>query len=288
MRHSSTATRDCSKLAVVEAGKARERTMHYALKEISRQLAGIGVAGSFATRSTLPADDLHLEVKGVGRVRLPVSATATRKLCAAARPARHGFKDQTRLDPNVRDTWEIPKNRISIDQRRWKKTLGPALERIRGKLGLAETSRLKAELHNLLVYAPGQFFATHQDSEKSDDMIGTLVVSLPSRFTGGSFVIEHHDDKLRVGGSDTKLTLVAFYADCRHEVRPIKQGHRSFLRDCRIIERPRNELERAFEPERAALVRFIEDQHREIGRTFDPKVPLVKRRKIMVKTGAFD
>jgi hypothetical protein len=29
----------------------------------------------------------------------------------------------------------------------------------------------------MLVYAPGQFFAPHQDSEKTDDMIGTLVVS---------------------------------------------------------------------------------------------------------------
>jgi hypothetical protein len=37
-------------------------------------------------------------IKGVGSVRLPVSAAAARKLCAAARPARHGFKDQTRLD----------------------------------------------------------------------------------------------------------------------------------------------------------------------------------------------
>jgi hypothetical protein len=203
--------------------------MHFDLEEISRQLAGIGAPGSFATQSTLPADDLHLEVKGVGGVRLPVSAAAARELCTAARPARHGFKDQTRLDPRVRDTWEIPKSRISIDQRRWKKALGPALEQIRGKLGLPDTCRLKAELHNLLVYAPGQYFVTHQDSEKADDMIGTLVVSLPSKFTGGSFVIEHHEEKRRIGGSDKKLTLIAFYADCRHEVRPINEGHRIVL-----------------------------------------------------------
>jgi 2OG-Fe(II) oxygenase superfamily len=203
--------------------------MHFDLEEICRQLAGIGAPGSFATQSTLPADALHLEVKGVGSIRLPVSAAAARKLCAVARPAHHGFKDQTRLDPKVRNSWEIPKSRISIDQRRWKKALGPALEQIRGKLGLPETCRLKAELHNLLVYAPGQFFVTHQDSEKAEDMIGTLVVSLPSKFTGGSFVIEHHDEIQRVGGSNTKLTLIAFYADCRHEVRPIKQGHRIVL-----------------------------------------------------------
>jgi hypothetical protein len=143
------------RLAAVEPrqslGTAKALVMHFALEEISRQLAGIGAPGSFATQSTLPADDLHPEVKGVGRVRLLISAAMARKLCAAARPAHHSFKEQTRLDLKVRDTGEIPRSRIAIDQRRWKKTLGPALEQIRGNLGLPETCRLTAELHNLLV-----------------------------------------------------------------------------------------------------------------------------------------
>lgn len=199
------------------------------LEEISQLLGRIGTAGSFATRRTAPVDNLHLEVKEVGRIRLPITAATARKLCTVARSARYGFKDQTRLDTGVRDTWEIPKSRISIDQRRWKKTLAPALDRIRRDLGLPEACRLKAELHSLLVYAPGQFFLPHQDSEKTDNMIGTLVVSLPSQFAGGAIVIEHHDAKVRVGGSDKQLTFIAFYADCRHEVRPIKQGHRVVL-----------------------------------------------------------
>ena len=54
----------------------------------------------------------------------------------------------------------------------------------------------------MLVY--GQFFVTHQDSEKGDDMIGTLVVILPTAFTGGAMVIEHHDEQvaLRAGGQN--------------------------------------------------------------------------------------
>jgi hypothetical protein len=32
----------------------------------------------------------------------------------------------------------------------------------------------------MLVYGKGQFFLPHQDSEKDDAMVGTLVVSLPS------------------------------------------------------------------------------------------------------------
>jgi hypothetical protein len=197
--------------------------------EISRQLASITGSGKFATRRTAVANDLDLEVLGVGRIRFPITPATARKLCAVARPARHGFKDETLLDKRVRDTWEIARTRISIDQPRWSKTMAPQLERIGKDLGLQTGSRLKAELHNLLVYAPGQFFAPHQDSEKVDDMIGTLTVSLPSRFTGGIMSIEHHGAKLRVGGSESRLTFAAFYADCHHEVLPIKEGYRVVL-----------------------------------------------------------
>jgi hypothetical protein len=199
------------------------------LQEVSRQLARIGSSGSFATRLTVAAGDFHLEVQGVGRIRFPITPSTARRLCAIARPARHGFKDETRLNPRVRDTWEIAKSRISIDQSRWMNTLAPQLDRICRGLGLPQGCRLEAQLHNMLVYAPGQFFAPHQDSEKTDDMIGTLVVSLPSRFTGGAISIEHHGAKMRVGGSDRSLTFIAFYADCRHEVHPIKEGYRIVL-----------------------------------------------------------
>src|SRR5436309_1554918 len=67
------------------------------------------------------------------------------------------------------------------------------LAEVRDELGLPARARLRAEPHALLVYGKGQFFRPHQDSEKDDTMIGTLVVSLPSSHTGGELVIEHND-----------------------------------------------------------------------------------------------
>lgn len=129
----------------------------------------------------------------------------------------------------MRDTGEIAADRLSIDGERWAQTLDPALRRIHQALGLAGGLRLRAELHNLLVYGPGQFFVSHQDSEKADGMVRTLVVSLPSSFSGGEFVVEHHDDELRVQAPARQLGFVAFYADCRHAVRPVERGHRVVL-----------------------------------------------------------
>lgn len=199
------------------------------LDEITKSLGRIGTGGTFTTRATRSPKDLQLEVKGVGRVTLPVSPATARKLCGVARPAHHGYKEETRLDRKVRDTWEIPAKRLDLDERRWANTLTPQLERIRRDLGLPQKCRLRAELHNLLIYGPGQFFAPHRDSEKTDDMLGTLVVVLPSRVTGGELVIEHRGERKTVRASARQLTLTAFYADCYHEVRPVRTGYRLAL-----------------------------------------------------------
>ena len=199
------------------------------LQDVRELLASIETPGTFATRRTSAADDLRLEVKGVGRIKWPIASTMARRLCAIARPARYGLKTETRFDPRVRDTWEIPKGRIRIDEPRWGKTLRPLLDRVRRDLGVTDGSRLKAELHNMLVYGPGQFFAAHRDSEKTDDMIGTLVVVLPSDFTGGAIEVEHDDERVTFRGHGRMLTFIAFYADCHHQVRPVKAGYRIVL-----------------------------------------------------------
>jgi hypothetical protein len=81
----------------------------------------------------------------------------------------------------------------------------------------------------LLVYEPDQFFLPHQDSEKDDSMVGTLVVTLPSAFTGGELVVGHNEEREAYRGSKTELSLVAFYADCRHEVLKVESGYRITL-----------------------------------------------------------
>jgi predicted 2-oxoglutarate/Fe(II)-dependent dioxygenase YbiX len=183
----------------------------------------------FSTSRTAPASELRLEVRGIGPIELPVSRAQARRLCAIARPARYGRGEQTLLDRRVRDTWEIPKSRVKIDNRRFRQTLVPVLQRLGRDLGLADGRALRAELHSMLVYAPGQFFVEHQDSEKDDEMIGSLVVGLPSTFSGGTLHVRHGGETATYRGSKQALSFVAFYSDCRHEVKPVRSGHRVVL-----------------------------------------------------------
>ena len=196
---------------------------------LARLLEDIGVEGDFSARETAPVDDLCLEVRGVGRLALPVPDDQASQLCRIGRPARYGQGDKTLLDPAVRNTWEIPRSRVKIDQRQWNRTLLPVVDRLRRDLGLPDGCQLRAELHSMLVYGPGQFFVPHQDSEKADDMVGSLVMTVPSVFTGGSLLVEHRGEVTTYRSSKTLLSFVAFYADCRHEIRPVTSGHRIVL-----------------------------------------------------------
>ncbi|MFA1551882.1 2OG-Fe(II) oxygenase [Actinomadura chokoriensis] len=170
--------------------------------------------------------DLSVAVDGIGPLRFPVPDEQTAWLRELGRRARFGRGRQTLTDPTVRDTWEIPKELVSVE---WTEAFDAALAVIRDGLGLPAHCELTPDLHSMLLYETGQFFVTHQDSEKDDTMVGTLVVTLPSVHTGGELVIEHLGDTAEYRGSKVAVSLVAFYADCRHQVLPIKTGNRITL-----------------------------------------------------------
>jgi hypothetical protein len=192
-------------------------------------LGGAKKAGAFSARLEAPVAGLGLEVAGVGPVNLPLRAPQVKRLISVARPALFGRGEQTLSDTSVRDTWQILPDQLSLAGPSWPSLLSGALEHFRDALGLPPTTRLWAEPHALLVYGKGQFFLAHQDSEKDDAMVGTLVLSLPSAHTGGELVVEHAGQECAYRASKTDLTLVAFYADCRHQVTPVRTGYRVTL-----------------------------------------------------------
>ena len=197
-----------------------------ARKRLARTLRG-DEQTAFSVELTATADSLNLEVEGFGPVKFPVTPAKARKLLALGQPARFGRGEETLTDPEVRDTWEIPRHLVRAG---WDEAaLKDVLATVKEELGLPTGARLTADLHSFLVYEPDQFFLPHQDSEKDDSMIGTLVVTLPSSFTGGELMVEHNEERQAYRGSKTALSLVAFYADCRHEVLRVKSGYRITL-----------------------------------------------------------
>jgi hypothetical protein len=185
----------------------------------------------FCTQLSVPSKGLSLNIDSIGVVEFPVSVKMAKGLIVEAEPAKYGSKDKTLLDRKVRDTWEISKNHIQTNKE-WDLQMDQALQKIQRNLNLAEDGMLSAELHNLLIYMPGQFFKSHQDSEKAEGMLATLIILLPSEFTGGEFAVDQHGDQ-RVFDfskeSKNDLIFTAFYTDCYHEVKEVKSGYRLAL-----------------------------------------------------------
>lgn len=182
---------------------------------------------AFAAQGRQPATDLRVHVEGVGWIDAPLSADAAARLQQASRPARYGRRDRTLLDPEVRHTGEIGAQALTID---WPEGGRSALLRqVAQALG---SGPLEARPHALLVYGPGQFFKPHQDTEKHEGMVGTLVLAWPSAHIGGRLVVRHRAGEFtfasqQLGG--TELRWCAFYSDCRHEVLPVEEGWRVAL-----------------------------------------------------------
>jgi predicted 2-oxoglutarate/Fe(II)-dependent dioxygenase YbiX len=76
----------------------------------------------------------------------------------------------------------------------------------------------------------GGHFKSHVDMPHSKDMFGSLMVCLPSEFTGGTLVTRHQGREVTFDWSASAAThWAAFFSDVEHEVLPVTSGHQITL-----------------------------------------------------------
>lgn len=199
---------------------------------VTASLSNVDAPGAFAVGFYTAPDALALDVVDVGPIKLPISASLAKRLVDVGTRSPFGLGEQTLVDLAVRNAWEIPRSRVRLDGRRWNPFLRKQLAIVRSGLGLPQDGELSAELDKLVIYEEGQFFVTHQDTEKNDSMLGSLVVVLPSRSSGGTLQVEQHGARLefpRTSRNARELEWIAFYSDCHHRVQPVEGGHRIAL-----------------------------------------------------------
>ena len=205
-------------------------------------LAGIDRPGDiFAAGDRVPAMP-GLEVEGIGTVGLPLSKAQARALIRRCRQAPYGKGTQTLVDTDVRRVWELDPAHFELTNPKWEAQIESILEEVQQRLGL-EDRKLSAHLYKLLLYEKGSFFLPHRDGERLDAMVATLIVALPSKHEGGELVVRHegreHEIAFPGAASGLELSYAAFYADCPHEVRPLRGGYRLCLVYNVTLTRPR-------------------------------------------------
>ncbi|KIJ69261.1 hypothetical protein HYDPIDRAFT_81166 [Hydnomerulius pinastri MD-312] len=197
--------------------------------------ADFNFEGRFAFSTPLPqAPNPGLFIDGLGLVGLPLSELYARYIKGISDQAPCGKGTKTLVNREVRDTWEIDAKRVSFTNPEWQKYIdGFVVETVWKALGVAaNSSRPRCELHKLLLYETGSHFLPHQDTEKAKGMFATIIIILPSQYTGGQVHVTHGSLKEVFDFSSNSAfstSLLARYTDVVHEVKPITSGYRLAL-----------------------------------------------------------
>ena len=200
-------------------------------QEFETLLRSIDRPGGFCTHGRNYVPMPSLEVEGVGMLSFPVPASQVRALVAVAEPAPYGKGDRTLVDTSVRHCRQIGADHIRLGGVTWAATLQGILDAVAAGLG-CPPGRLQAQLYKLLIYETGGFFSAHRDTEKFDGMIATLSIALPTDGAGGELIVRHRAREVSIDMNPmapSEMVHAAFYADCLHETRPVRDGHRLSL-----------------------------------------------------------
>ena len=200
--------------------------------KLLKALGQVDRPGAVCTSRDLPLTMPGLEVDRVGAIRLPLDGAQARKLIKQCSQAPYGKGTETLVDTEVRRMWELDPARFKLKNPKWNDLVSSITGEVQQALGL-ETTKLTAHLYKLLIYEKGSFFLAHRDGEKLDGMVATLVIALPSLHSGGELLVTHegrrHEITFPGAAAGHELSYAAFYADCEHEVRPVKNGYRLCL-----------------------------------------------------------
>jgi hypothetical protein len=196
--------------------------------------------GSFAMTSRLeppPSPHPIISVQGVGTIGFPLMKCAVETAKAAATKAPFGMGSETLLDDTIRDAWQIEASKVTFGGGSiWDDFLNKVVIQACFGLGISnedvEAKGIHATLYKMLLYETGGHFAPHRDTEKEVGMFGTLIVQLPSAYTGGDITVKHGDQTKTISlcqDSDSTYHAAAFFADCEHQLHPVTSGVRLCL-----------------------------------------------------------
>ena len=197
-------------------------------------LESVDTIGSFATNLTYTAiPNPCLDIEGYGTIGLPLSQHDAQAIIQRSRQAPFGKGEETVVDTSVRKTWEIDASKLTTRNPAWPGFFNVVLRMVVANLGVeGGVEHVRAEPYKLLLYEKGCIFKPHRDTEKLPGMIATLVLSLPSKHSGGVVQVSHGGETRELdtaSNSEFNLTALAWYADVKHGVLPVTSGYRLVL-----------------------------------------------------------
>eukprot|EP00985_Skeletonema_marinoi_P025616 scaffold18974_cov132-Skeletonema_marinoi.AAC.2 len=186
------------------------------------------IADGSTTSPALPST-VGLRIGGVGNVPLPIGDEHANKI-------KSKFAKKKTL-------YEVENPQIKIDNPHWHASLEKLVKTAAYKLGV-NPNLLSVELDKLVYMEKGGFIKRrHDDGGDHDVVLGTLLIQLPSKFTGGEMTVynatmedegDADDNVFKFAlGAGTEATyschFASFFSDCEYELAKLRSGSRLLL-----------------------------------------------------------
>ena len=186
------------------------------------------------------------------------------------------WQDSTYLvDKNVH---EISHDEIKPENPYWNELIESISEKIVKQMGCAGETR--AELDKMVLYEAGSCIQ-RQASTQDSRIFGKLIVQLPSRFTGGEFVV-YERNKVKTldfgqleGSSSYLIHYAAYFADLEYKMMEVTSGYRLVLVYNLCWTKKEGKL--------LKMSRLVEQMHEVLDSFSESKIPLG-----MALSGAYD
>ncbi|KAK1741062.1 hypothetical protein QTG54_008314 [Skeletonema marinoi] len=190
------------------------------------------IADGSTTSPALPPI-VGLRISGVGNVPLPISDEHAGKIKSRITNEEKGGK-------KIISLYEIEACKIKLLNPMWNESLGNLLDTVAYKLGV-NPSHLSARPKKLMYMEKGGCINRRRDDEEDGNVLGSLIIQLPSQFTGGELTIYNssvEDDKdeesfkftLGAGEEATySCHFACHFSDCEYEMAKLRSGSRLLL-----------------------------------------------------------
>jgi len=163
----------------------------------------------------LPVEpSLNVKNLKVGQLKLPLIESQAQDLIQVCNQASYGMNKTRIIDKHVRDSFELEPAQFEIKHPDWQPKINMLAQNAVNQMLETDEIEITAKLHKLLLYKKNGHFKRHQDNTSKDEhMFGTLIVQLPSEYTGGEFVTYYEKAKKihDFGQSTGNLIFLAIY-----------------------------------------------------------------------------
>ena len=200
-----------------------------AIKEMLKVTKTYGepiVGGKACALPNLPLPGLF--VRDFGEILLPLCSEHAEELIKTCKQATYG---SNLVDSNA---FELEADKIEIRNDSWNHGLSKLVEKIADDIGCV--GKVKANLSKMVLFKQGGHFKKHRDTEKERGMFGTLIIQLPSIYTGGELIVYgsrgaqfKYDFGQANGKSGYSVHYAAFISDLEHKILEVTSGNKLVL-----------------------------------------------------------